>query len=578
MSTIDRFSRIFAPTLKETPAEATAASHRLLVRAGFIRQLGAGLYSYLPLGWRSVRKIEQILRHEMDLAGGQEVLLPALQPAELWRESGRWDEVDQTMFRLRDRRDTDYCLGMTHEEAMTDLARRELSSYRQLPQLWYQIGPKFRDEPRPRGGLLRVREFLMKDAYSFDADEAGLDRAFAAMRQAYTRIYARCGVQALAADAFSGAMGGRDSTEFLVESNAGEDSAIHCNACAYVANLEVAASRVACAIEVAADGGRLETFPTPGVRTIEALAAPPFCIPARRQLKTLVYVADGDLVLAVVRGDDMLNEAKLQRATQAGQLRPAETEEIVGLLGAHPGSLGAVGVSGAPVLVDRTLAGCTNMVTGANMDDVHWRGVDVERDIMANANARWADVRTVQSGEGCPACEGSLRMFPALEVGHIFKLGTRYSEKLGARILGPDGVSVHLVMGSYGIGVGRLLAAIVEANHDDDGIVWPPAVAPYTVCVVQIGGEAGLGTYAEQVSARLAQAGLDVLYDDRDERAGVKFKDADLIGIPWRVTVGRRGLADGTVEWIERATRSTRVVPVQAIGELAREAAALVRG
>ncbi len=570
MSTIDRRSRMLAPTLKESPAEAVAVSHRLLARAGFIRQLGAGLYTCLPLGWRTVRNIENIIRHEMDLAGGQELLMPALQPADLWRESGRWDAVDQTMFRLRDRRDAEYCLGMTHEEAMTDLARRELSSYRQLPQLWYQIGLKFRDEARPRGGLLRVREFLMKDAYSFDADEAGLDLSFEAMRQAYTRIFARCGVRALPAEAFSGAMGGRNSTEFLVESEAGEDSAVHCDSCGYAANLEVATSRVQSGTDVALDALPLEKFPTPGVRTIEALAAAPFGVSATRQLKTLVYVADGQPVLAVVRGDDMLNEAKLQRATRAEQLRPAETDEIAALLGAYPGSLGAVGVSSAPVLVDTTLGACTNMVTGANIDDVHWRGVDVERDIMGNSNARWTDLRTVHSGEGCPECEGSLRMFLALEVGHIFKLSTRYSDKLGARVLGPDGVSVPLVMGSYGIGVGRLLAAIVEANHDADGIIWPPPVAPYAACVLQIGNDAALAGYAEHAAGQLALAGLDVLYDDRDERAGVKFKDADLIGTPWRVTVGRGGLADGTVEWTERATRTTRLVAVDTIGDLAR--------
>ena len=461
----------------------------------------------------------------MHAHGGQEVLLPSLQPAELWRESGRWDDVDATMFRLRDRREAEHCLGMTHEEVVTDLARAELVSYRQLPQLWYQIGPKFRDEPRPRGGLLRVREFLMKDAYSFDADADGLDRSFASMRSAYERIYARCGIRAYAAEAFSGAMGGRDSIEFVVESAAGEDTVVRCEQCGYVANVEVAVSRrtetdtPGTELASATTGG-IERFDTPGVRTIEALVAPPYGVPATRQLKTLVYVADGQPVVAVVRGDDVLNEAKLQVATRAAQVRPADSDEIFSLLGAHPGSLGTVGFSGAPVLLESTLHDATDMVTGANTDDVHLRGVDVQRDVLNGPHAGLADLRTVKSGERCSRCEGALVAFSALEVGHIFKLGTRYSEKMDARYLGPDGARAPLVMGSYGIGVGRLLAAIVEANHDADGIVWPPAVAPYRVVVVQASSGPEVTALAEEAIAVLSGAGLEVLHDERDERAG----------------------------------------------------------
>jgi prolyl-tRNA synthetase len=572
MSPVTRTSRFFLPTLKQAPLDAVAVSHQLLLRAGFIRQLGAGLYTYLPLGHRTLMRIQRILREEMHAAGAEEFLPPTLHPAELWRASGRWDEIDQTMFRLNDRRGGDYCLAMTHEEVFAAVARTDLHSYRQLPQRWFQIGSKFRDEPRPRAGLLRVREFLMKDAYSFDLDAAGLDQSFEVMRAAYERIYARCGLQAYAAEAFSGAMGGRESIEFVVETPVGEDLAVRCAGCGYIANLEVARSRVPPVIdEVSGESAPVE-FATPGVLTIDALAAPPYSVAAWRQLKTLVFIADDRPLVAVVRGDDTLNEAKLQAATEAARLRAAQPEDIASLMGARPGSLGAVGFAAAPVLVDASLRGRTNMVTGANRDGFHLRGVDLSRDVLAGARTRLADLRTAREGEGCPRCESVLQTFSALEVGHIFKQGTRYSARLGATVLDAAGVEVPLLMGAYGIGLGRLMAAIVEAHHDTDGILWPMSVAPFDAVVLTLGVEAELAPLAEAAACELERAGLEVLYDDRDERAGVKLKDADLIGVPLRIGVGRRAIASGAVEWKLRTSREVESVPV---GNLAARAATL---
>ncbi len=569
MERVARFSRFFAPTLKEAPAEATAASHRLLVRAGFIRQLSAGMYSLLPLAVRTQSKIEAILREEMAAVGAQELLLPGLLPAEAWRASGRWDLIGPEMFRLRDRRDSEYCLGMTHEEIFCLIARDELRSYRDLPQTWYQIGTKFRDEPRPRFGLLRVREFRMKDAYSFDLDTAGLDRSFEAQRGAYKRIFARCGVPVLDVEAFSGMMGGRESIEFVVRTAAGEDFVAVCSQCGYAANVEVATSRLAPIAD--APGGALERFATPGVVTIEALAAPPYSVGPSRQLKTLVYVAGERPVVAVVRGDHALNEAKLQTALGTADVRPAEVEEIVQLMGAHPGSLGAVDFQreGVRVLIDAGLMGRRDMVTGANVDGFHLRRVDVARDVHGDV----VDLRAVQAGDPCPRCDGSLELDRVLEVGHIFKLGTRYSEALGATVLTADGAQTPLVMGSYGIGVGRIMASAVEVFHDHDGIIWPWAIAPFQATVLALGPEPEIADAAERVVADLAEAGLDVLYDDRDERAGVKFKDADLIGIPLRVGVGQRGLASGSVEWKRRGSAKVELVPLTEVAALAQQLA-----
>jgi prolyl-tRNA synthetase len=560
-----RFSQMFIPTLKEAPADAQVASHRLLVRAGFIRQLGAGIYDYLPLARRTLARIEQIIREEMDAIGGQEFYLPALHPAEVWKESGRWEVMGDNMFRLKDRKGGDYCLGMTHEEIFTAIARDELRSYRQLPQVWYQIQAKFRDEPRPKSGLLRVRQFTMKDAYSFDVDAAGLDRSYEDQRVAYEKIFTRCGLDFVAVQAHSGAMGGSGSQEFMVRTDAGEDDVAACPRCRYAANTETARSKGPLA--PAQPGLALEVpqrFATPGVRTIEALARQPYGRPGAMQLKTLVYLADDAPVLAVVRGDDELNEAKLQTACGASVLRPAGPEEIRPLLGADPGSLGAVAFSKAPVYVDQALKGATGMVTGANQDDVHLEGVDVARDLLWHGAL--ADLRSVRPGEGCPRCDGALELFKALEVGHIFKLGTKYSESMRASVLAADGKQVPLVMGSYGIGVERIMAAAIELHHDADGIVWPLSIAPFQATVLTLGKEPELLQAADRVVAQLDREGVEVLYDDRDERAGVKFKDADLLGIPIRIAIGRKGLAEGTVEWKRRGTKEVQLVPMAEVG------------
>lgn len=569
-STVARFSRLFIPTLKEAPADAQVVSHKLLVRAGFIRQLGSGIYDYLPLAKRTLTRIEAILREEMASIGAQEFYLPALHPAEIWKESGRWEVMGDNMFRLRDRKQAEYCLGMTHEEVFTAIARDELRSYRQLPQTWYQIQSKFRDESRPKSGLLRVRQFTMKDAYSFDVDAAGLDRSYEAERLAYERIFGRCGLEFVAVQAHSGAMGGTGSQEFMVRTDAGEDLVAACPACRYAANTETATSRLPPERDAAAPAAP-ERFATPGVVTIDALEQPPYSVAARQQLKTLVVAADERLILAVVRGDHELNEAKLQTATGASVVRPARPEEIPPLMGAHAGSLGAVAFTRAPVFVDAALAGRTNMVTGANQDGFHLRGVDVQRDLLAHGTP--AELRTVQAGEGCPRCDGTLDVFKALEVGHIFKLGTRYSVAMKAHVLTADGSETPLVMGCYGIGVERIMAAAVELHHDAGGIRWPLSIAPYHATVLTLGREPELARAAEQVCAALAAAGVDVLYDDRDERPGVKFKDADLIGIPIRIAVGKRGLADGKVEW---KLRSETQVEMLALGEVAARASALL--
>jgi prolyl-tRNA synthetase len=569
---IVRQSQAFIPTLKEAPADAQVASHKLLVRAGFIRQLGAGIYDYLPLAKRSLNKIEAVVREEMEAIGGQEFYLPALHPAEIWKESGRWEVMGDNMFRLKDRKGGDYGLGMTHEEIFTAIARAELRSYRQLPQVWYQIQTKFRDEPRPKSGLLRVRQFTMKDAYSFDVDRAGLDLRYEDQRRAYERIFSRCGLDFVAVQAHSGSMGGSESSEFMVRTEAGEDLVAACPKCRYAANTETATSRIA----PEPDGPGLavpEKFPTPGVVTIEALEKAPFSVSARRQLKTLVYVADEKLVVAVVRGDQELNEAKLLTATGAAVVRPARAEEIPPLMGAHAGSLGAVRFTKATVLVDPSLAERTDMVTGANEDGFHLKGVDVKRDLLAHG-AKLADLRTVKAGEGCPRCDGVLDVYKALEVGHIFKLGTKYSVSMQATVLDAAGSQVPIVMGSYGIGVERILAAAIELHHDDNGIQWPMSIAPFHATVLTLGPEPELKKAADELVQALADAGVEVIYDDRDERAGVKFKDADLVGVPIRISIGKKGLAGGNAEWKLRAGGAVELIP---LAEVPGKAAALVK-
>jgi prolyl-tRNA synthetase len=552
-----RWSQAHIPTLRDDPAEAEAPSHRLLLRAGYVRQLTAGHYSLLPLAVRVRAKIIDIVRDEMDRIGAQEMLLPALHPAEPWRRSGRWELMGQEMFRLRDRRDTDLALGMTHEEIFATVAR-ELGSYRRLPQQWYQFQTKFRDEPRPKGGLLRTREFTMKDAYSFDLDRAGLDASFESYHGAYTRIFERLGLPVLAVEASSGTMGGADSTEFMCPAEAGEDIVVHSPECGYAANVERATSRLP-EVDDGPGGPAPEPFDTPGVRTIEDLARD-HAAPADRQIKTLVHLVDDRLTLVLLRGDHPLNEQKLVDATGATELRPADAAEIRAALGALPGSLGAVGVRDLPVIADEALRGRRGMFTGANRDGVHLRGVDVERDIEVGT---WADLREVGEGEPCPRCGEPLRLTRAIEVGHIFKLGDRYARALGAEVLDPDGKRVPITMGSYGIGVERALAAIVEVHHDDRGIVWPVAVAPYQVAVVvaqsndEATAQAGEALYRD-----LRAAGIETIIDDRAERAGVKFRDAELTGVPYRLTVGKRGLAEGTAELTRRATGETEKIPL----------------
>ncbi|MFN7947803.1 MAG: proline--tRNA ligase [Blastocatellia bacterium] len=578
-----RWSHYFIPTLREDPADAEVVSHKLLLRAGLIRQLGAGIYSYLPLAQRSILKITQIIREEMNAIGGQEFYLPALNPAEIWKESGRWTVMGDNMFRLKDRKGADLCLGMTHEEIFTDIARRHLRSYKQLPQVWYQIQTKFRDEPRPKSGLLRVRQFTMKDAYTFDIDFAGLDKAFDDQRRAYCRIYDRCGLDYVIVEADTGAMGGSASNEFMVYTSAGEDLVASCPQCGYAANTEKAQSRIPVIADENADAP-IEKFPTPGVRTIEDLVTFEGGAAADRQIKTLVYVAvtedrkgtHNQIILALLRGDHPLNEAKLASAvgallraekTELQQLRPAHPEEIFDALGAHAGSLGAVGVTKYKIIADESLRGRASMTTGANEDDHHLRGVNIERDIKVT---QWADLRTVAEGEGCPNCEGTLRLGKALEIGHIFKLGTKYSDSMGARVLNAEGKEVPIVMGSYGIGVERILAAAIELRHDEAGIIFPMTIAPFQVVVTPLNSKDDeLRRTADAIYEKLQHAGVEVLYDDRDERAGVKLNDADLIGIPYRITIGAKKLKEGRVEFTDRATRQAEDVAVDAAAELA---------
>ncbi len=553
-----RWSKSFIPTLRDDPADAEAASHKLLVRAGFMRQLMSGVYSLLPLGQRTCRKVERIVREEMERIGGQEFSLPALHPGEIWQRSGRWEAVGEELIRLRDRHGADVCLGMTHEEVFAWLAK-ELRSYKELPQIWFQLQTKFRDEARPKSGLLRVREFTMKDSYSLDLDEQGLDQAFKAHFEAYRKIFERCGLETVAVEASSGAMGGSESIEFMVTSDAGEDRIASCETCGYAANVEKATSALP-AVEDPPGASTPEKYATPGVKTIEELAAFESDASAERQIKTLVYVLDGAPHLVLLRGDHLLNEQKLLDGTQSAESRPASEEEIRAELGAGAGSLGAVGVTKLPVLADEALRGRRAMHTGANEDGHHLRGVDVERDIEV---AQWLDLREVAEGEACPACEQPLRVGKTIEVGHIFKLGTKYSEALAASVLDENGKARPIVMGSYGIGIGRAMAAVVEHRHDEHGIVWPVTVAPFEVCVTVLNPK---DVETLETGTRIYEAligeGIDALLDDRDERPGVKFKDVELIGIPWRITIGPKGLAEGKAEVVERRTGRKRDVDV----------------
>jgi prolyl-tRNA synthetase len=582
-----RWSKLFVPTLREAPSDAEVASHKFLLRAGYIRQLGAGIYSYLFLGQRSLNKVIGIVREEMDTIG-QEFFLPALLPREPWEQSGRWSVMGENMFRLKDRKGAELCLGMTHEEIMTTIARSELRSYKQLPQIWYQIQTKFRDEPRPKSGLLRVRQFTMKDSYSFDIDKAGLDKSFDLHDAVYRRIFTRCGLKFVAVDADSGSMGGSQSQEFMVYTDAGEDLIVSCPVCGYAANLEKATSRLEPVTEMEATGdGKPELVHTPGCAAI-ADVAEFFKISPASDIKCVAYMAlkrgagkEKDSwhgVAAFLRGDHQVNETKLLGALGAAELRTMVTEELTQYMNGPAGFLGPVGLKhdakplgeGLTVVVDTSLEGRKNLVAGANKQDYHLRNVTPGRDFTWTMSA---DIRNVNEGEACPQdhCVGKLVVGKAVEVGHIFKLGFKYTESMGARVLDPNGKEVTPIMGSYGIGIERILTAAIEQSNDANGFWLPASIAPFTVVVTvtNISDEALRGA-GEALAAELEAAGLDVLLDDRDERAGVKFKDADLVGIPYRINVGKKA-ASGQVELVTRAKASSEDVALADIVALVKE-------
>ena len=577
-----RWSQLFIPTLREAPADAEVASHKLLVRAGYIRQLAAGIYSYLFLGQRSFNKIISIVREEMDRIG-QEFYLPAIHPRELWEASGRWSLMGDNLFRLKDRKGAELCLAMTHEENVTEIARKELRSYKQLPQIWYQIQTKFRDEPRPKAGLLRVRQFLMKDSYSFDIDSAGLDLSYQKHREAYCRIFDRCGLNYLVIEAHSGAMGGSQSEEFMVSTPAGEDKVVSCANCRYAANLEKATSRIEPVADLHPDGdGRPLEVHTPGQKTIEAVARY-LGVSPKNKIKTLAMAVDSPdektgknrsrAVVVLLRGDHLLNEAKLSSALGGREARPMQEEEIRELFGSPAGFLGPVGIEWATrgdgdvrpiLLVDKALEGRTNLISGANREDYHLKNVTPARDFQPTA---YADLRLVEAGEPCPNCGQPLGISTAVEVGHIFKLGYKYSESMGARVLDKNGREVTVIMGCYGIGIERILTAAVEQSNDENGFCLPSQIAPFEVIVTPTNvGDPKLKTTAEEIAGQLEAAGFDVLLDDRDERPGVKFKDADLVGVPFRINVGKK-VTEGTVEAVQRSTGRAQDVTIAAITE-----------
>ena len=563
-----RFSKLFGKTLRQTPAEAENISHQLLLRAGMIAQEAAGIYSYLPSGWRVLRKIENIIREEMDNAGGQELMLPILQPFELWQQSGRYVSFGQTIFTLTDRKEHKLALGPTHEEIIADLARRHVQSYRDLPLLVYQIQAKFRDEPRPRGGLLRVREFIMKDLYSFDADEAGLDESYRKMSQAYQNIYARCGLSTSMVEADSGTIGGKESHEFMVISETGEDEMVFCPHCGYSANVEKAQiakdviaseAKQSRSEETAKQSLPLEEIATLEQKTIEEVAN--FLgVPQGQTLKAVFYIADREFVFVVIRGDLEVNETKLKNTLKCNELRIANESEVAEA-DIVAGFASPIGIKGVKVVADDSITLGSNFIAGANKPGYHFRNVNYPRDFQADIIA---DIALAHQGDKCPECGGKLSSARGIEVGHIFKLGTFISEKLGASFLGQDGVSRPAVMGCYGIGLGRLLAAIVEQNHDDNGIIWPLSVAPYRVylCPLHLDNPA-VASAAEKVYQELKNAGIEVLFDDRDESPGVKFNDVDLLGIPLRLTLSPRTLQSQSIEAKWRTKKETQLLPLK---------------
>ena len=575
-----RWSSLFIPTLREAPADAEVASHKFLVRAGYIRQLAAGIYSYLFLGQRSFNKITAIVREEMDKIG-QEFYLPALHPREIWEASGRWSVMGDNLFRLKDRKGADLCLGMTEEEVMTEIARKELRSYKQLPQIWYQIQSKFRDEPRPKSGLLRVRQFMMKDSYSFDIDAAGLDVSYQKHREAYFNIFDRCGLKYMVIDAHSGAMGGSQSEEFMVRTPAGEDQIVSCENCGYAANLEKASSKLEAVDDLKPEGdGKPLLVHTPGQKTIEDVAR--FLgVSPKNKIKTLALVIQEKdektgktkfrAVILLLRGDHQMNEAKLVSAVGGKETRPMEESEIKELFRSPAGFLGPLGVEWAKdsndaerpiLLVDKALEGRKNLISGANQEDYHVKNITPGETFQPTA---YADLRSVTAGEPCPNCGSSLRIDTAVEIGHIFKLGYKYSESMGARVLDKNGKEVTPIMGSYGIGIERILTAAVEQSNDENGFWLPPHIAPFEIIVTPTNvRDEAVKVAAEEIALRLEAAGYDVLLDDRDERPGVKFKDADLVGIPFRVTVGKK-VTEGTVEVVQRSTREMHDASISAI-------------
>lgn len=555
-------SQLYSPTLRETPSEAEIISHKLMLRAGLMRRTAAGVYAFLPLGLRVIRKVEQIIREEMNGIDGQEVLLPIVQPAELWEESGRWKEYGDEMFRLRDRQGRQFCLGPTHEEIITALVRSEIRSYRQLPLRLYQIQNKYRDEMRPRFGLMRGREFIMKDMYSFDRDNESLDESYWAAYHAYKRIFKRCGVDAHPVEADSGAIGGDVTHEFMVLAESGEDLVLFCAKCEYAANAERAEGvREAIKEGEQPDWAEVETVHTPSASTIEQISQflgvkPEDCI------KTLIYLADGKPVAALVRGDHNLNEIKLRKFLKCQELELADEETIFKVTGARVGFAGPVGLD-IPLYADYAIEHMRNAVVGANKDDHHRINANLERDF---AVREFADLRETQPGDPCPRCSGTLEGARGVEVGQVFKLGTKYSDAMGATFLDENGKETPLIMGCYGIGVGRTVAAVIEKNYDEDGIIWPLSIAPYQVIVVPVSmKDSAQAEAAKKLYEELKASGIEVVLDDRDERPGVKFKDADLIGFPIRVTIGSKSLENGEMEITFRRTKEKTSLPIDEV-------------
>ena len=550
-----RTSQLYAPTLREVPAEAEVISHKLMLRAGMIRKAAGGLYTYLPLAWRTIKKIEQIIREEMDAAGGQEIAMPIVQPSELWKETGRWEVYGDEMFRVNDRHGREFCLGPTHEEMVTSIVRDEVRSYKQLPLMLYQIQNKYRDEIRPRFGLMRGREFIMKDLYSFDKDEEGMRVSYKKMYDAYTNVFTRCGLTFRPVEADNGAIGGGGSHEFTVLADAGESSIAYCEKCDYAASDEKAELKTIHAVQEAMLP--LEKVATPGTKTI-ALVADYLKVSVEKTIKAVAYQNEkDDVVLAFVRGDHEVNEIKVLNAVGAIALRMAD-EAAIRTVGGEPGFMSPIGVKkGTKIVVDSTVMEMVNAVAGANKVDTHYKNVTPKRDF---GEPIVTDIRLVQEGDPCPRCGAPLKMTRGIEAGQVFMLGTKYSEALGATFLDENGKEKPLVMGCYGIGVGRTMAAAIEQNNDKDGIIWPKAIAPFEVVVVPVNAKVPEQLeMAEKIYSELKAVGIDVLLDDRKERAGVKFKDCDLIGYPLRVTVGPKAIEEGTVELRIRKTGETIV-------------------